>query len=122
MARANLIAAVAAHFPTLTAKDADIAVLLCRLCLGFACALVAGCGGFPTGTGERAIFVPSPSHNARRPNFVVVHDTTSVNVDRALKTLTDLAREVRSHYLIGRDGTLYQLVDEQRRAWHAGVS
>ncbi len=66
--------------------------------------------------------VPSPNHNARRPNFVIVHDTTNGNVERALKTLTDPAREVSSHYLIGRDGALYQLVDEDRRAWHAGAS
>jgi N-acetylmuramoyl-L-alanine amidase len=29
-------------------------------------------------------------------------------------------REVSSHYLIGRDGKLYYLVDELARAWHAG--
>ncbi len=27
-----------------------------------------------------------------------------------------------AHYLIARDGTLYQLVDENKRAWHAGLS
>lgn len=69
-----------------------------------------------------AILVPSPNHNARRPNFVIIHDTGSGDVERALRTLTDPAREVSSHYLIGRDGTLYQLVDENRRAWHAGAS
>lgn len=40
----------------------------------------------------------------------------------ALKTLTDSERRVSAHYLIGRDGTLYQLVNEQQRAWHAGAS
>jgi N-acetylmuramoyl-L-alanine amidase len=90
--------------------------------LGFACALLAGCGGFPAHPGETAIPVPSPNHNARRPNFVIIHDTGSGNAEHALRTLTDPAREVSSHYLIGRDGTLYQLVDEDRRAWHAGAS
>jgi N-acetylmuramoyl-L-alanine amidase len=94
-----------------------------RVCLACMCALLAGCGGFPqSDSGERAIFVPSPNHDARRPNFVILHDTTSDNVERPLKTLTDPAREVSAHYLIGRDGTVYQLVDEWRRAWHAGVS
>ena len=74
------------------------------------------------GPEERAIVVPSPNHNARRPNFVILHDTSNSTVDRALRTLTDPAREVSAHYLIGRDGTLYQLVDESRRAWHAGAS
>ena len=92
------------------------------VCLGFACVLLAGCGGFPTGPEADAIAVPSPNHNARRPNFVIIHDTSNDSVAPALRTLTDPAREVSSHYLIGRDGTLYQLVDESRRAWHAGAS
>lgn len=96
--------------------------LLRGVCLGCACAVLAGCGGFPAGPAQRAIAAPSPNYNARRPNFVIVHDTSSGNVERALKTLTDPAREVSSHYLIGRDGTLYQLVDEDKRAWHAGAS
>ncbi|WP_366145514.1 N-acetylmuramoyl-L-alanine amidase [Accumulibacter sp.] len=95
--------------------------LLLLVSLGLACALVAGCARFPVGF-ERAIVVPSPNHNARRPNFVILHDTTSSNAEHALRTLTNPAREVSSHYLIGRDGTLYQLVDEERRAWHAGKS
>jgi N-acetylmuramoyl-L-alanine amidase len=89
--------------------------------LGLACVLMVGCVRFPAGS-ERAIVVPSPNHNARRPNFVILHDTTSSNVEHALRTLTNPVREVSSHYLIGRDGTLYQLVDEERRAWHAGIS
>jgi len=65
---------------------------------------------------------PSPNHDARRPNYIVLHDTTSPEAAHALATLTDPAREVSAHYLIGRDGTLYRLVDESRRAWHAGRS
>ena len=83
---------------------------------------LAGCAGLPDDPGQRTISVPSPNHNARRPNFVILHDTTSDKAEHALRTLTDPAREVSAHYLIGRDGTLYQLVDEQRRAWHAGAS
>jgi N-acetylmuramoyl-L-alanine amidase len=89
---------------------------------GLLCALLAGCSGLPVAPGERTVVVPSPNHNARRPNFVVLHDTASGTVERALKVLTDPARSVSAHYLIGRDGTLYQLVAEDRRAWHAGAS
>ena len=32
------------------------------------------------------------------------------------------ASKVSSHYLIGRDGKIINLVDEKNRAWHAGVS
>ena len=71
---------------------------------------------------NQIIQVPSPNHNERRPNFVIIHDTSNDNIERPLKTLTDPARQVSAHYLIGRDGTLYQLVNENRRAWHAGQS
>ncbi|EXI72604.1 MAG TPA: N-acetylmuramoyl-L-alanine amidase [Candidatus Accumulibacter phosphatis] len=91
-------------------------------CLGVAVTILAGCGSVPAGPAAGIVPVPSPNHNARRPNYVILHDTTSSNVEHALRTLTDPARAVSSHYLIGRDGTLYQLVDEDRRAWHAGVS
>jgi len=39
----------------------------------------------------------------------------------ALERLSDPAYEVSAHYLIARDGTVYQLVDEELRAWHAGA-
>ncbi len=92
------------------------------LVCGAACLVLAGCGGVPINSDTQALQVPSPNHNERRPNFIILHDTTSDNVDRPLRTLTDPARQVSAHYLIGRDGTLYQLVDENRRAWHAGQS
>ncbi len=41
--------------------------------------------------------------------------------EAALERLCDPAAEVSAHYLIGCDGTLYQLVDEAQRAWHAGA-
>lgn len=121
MTRSDPISGCAERQPQPTNKHQMIRRLLYAVCLGFACALLAGCVRFQAGS-ERAIIVPSPNHNARRPNFVILHHTTSGNAMHALKTLTDPAREVSSHYLIGRDGTLYQLVDEERRAWHAGQS
>jgi N-acetylmuramoyl-L-alanine amidase len=74
------------------------------------------CSGIPT------TWQGSPSFNERKPNFVVIHHTSNDNVDQALRTLADPARSVSAHYLIGRDGTIMQLVDERARAWHAGES
>jgi N-acetylmuramoyl-L-alanine amidase len=65
---------------------------------------------------------PSPNFNERRPNFVIIHYTTHDNAERSLSTLTDPLREVSAHYLVARDGTIYYLVDELARAWHAGDS
>lgn len=39
----------------------------------------------------------------------------------ALDRLRDPAAEVSAHYLIGEAGTVWALVDEDRRAWHAGA-
>lgn len=65
---------------------------------------------------------PSPNFDQRRPNFVILHQTTNDNAATALATLTDPQRKVSAHYLIGRDGAIMQLVDEAARAWHAGES
>lgn len=63
---------------------------------------------------------PSVNHD-NRIQFVVVH-YTSASLERSLALLTH--GEVSAHYLIGDDkgATIYKLVDESRRAWHAGES
>lgn len=65
---------------------------------------------------------PSPNFDERRANFVVIHHTTDDSAEESLRTLTDPQRRVSAHYLVGRDGAIYQLVDERFRAWHAGES
>jgi N-acetylmuramoyl-L-alanine amidase len=44
------------------------------------------------------------------------------SAEAALSRLTDPAARVSAHYCIDEDGTIYRLVPEERRAWHAGVS
>jgi N-acetylmuramoyl-L-alanine amidase len=68
---------------------------------------------------------PSPNHDARRgglaPALVVLHYTAMDSAEAALERMCDPATEVSTHYLIGRDGAVYRLVEERRRAWHAGA-
>lgn len=55
-----------------------------------------------------------------RAEFLVIHFTAQ-DFPTALHTLTQ--QRVSSHYLVRDDPpTIYRLVDENRRAWHAGVS
>lgn len=55
-----------------------------------------------------------------RVQFIVLHYTSS-DLPRSLYLLTE--KEVSSHYLIAEQpATIYRLVDENRRAWHAGHS
>ena len=52
--------------------------------------------------------------------MLVLHYTDMADAASALSRLCDPVARVSAHYLIGRDGTIYQMVDEGRRAWHAG--
>ena len=84
-------------------------------------AILAGCAHTPPHN-PLARWVASPNHNAREPILIVIHATTQDSVEQSLHTLRtrNSGGPVSSHYLIGRDGSLYQLVAEDRRAWHAG--
>jgi len=87
-----------------------------------ACALLAGCAGAPKGPPGLEIdrSIQAQSHNSR-VEFIVLHYTSASN-ERSLELLS--RRNVSSHYLITDEPRphVYQLVDESRRAWHAGVS
>jgi len=53
--------------------------------------------------------------------LVVLHYTAMEGARAALERLCDPAAEVSAHYLIGADGTVWQMVREADRAWHAGA-
>ena len=72
--------------------------------------------------GVPTVMRPSPNYDERRPTQVILHHTSNDTAEHALNTLTTASRGVSSHYLIGRDGRVYYLVDERQRAWHAGES
>jgi N-acetylmuramoyl-L-alanine amidase len=78
--------------------------------------LLAGCASGPRIDTSHA----SVNYDSRI-QFVVVH-YTSASLERSLQLLTH--GEVSSHYLIGDDNnaTIYKLMDEGLRAWHAGES
>lgn len=84
--------------------------------------LLAACAPLPQRAGIPTLWQPSPSFDQRRPGFVVIHYTGSETAADALRTLGNGQAGVSAHYLIVRDGTIVQLVDERARAWHAGES
>ncbi len=69
---------------------------------------------------------PSPNHDARPAgtpiDMLVLHYTGMPDEASALARLRDPAAAVSAHYLVAEDGTIFALVPEERRAWHAGVS
>ncbi len=69
-----------------------------------------------------ARWVPSANHNVRQAILIVLHATEQDSVQESLVTLRtrNSGGRVSAHYLVGREGDLYQLVSDERRAWHAG--
>ena len=67
---------------------------------------------------------PSPNFDARfaPPDMIVLHYTGMVDGGSALARLTDPQAKVSAHYMVEEDGQVFALVDEARRAWHAGKS
>jgi N-acetylmuramoyl-L-alanine amidase len=67
----------------------------------------------------------SPNHDSREGasvDMLVLHYTGMASAEAALSRLTDAAAKVSAHYTIAEDGTVYAMVPEDRRAWHAGVA
>ena len=52
----------------------------------------------------------------------MLHYTGMRTAAAAIDRLRDPIAAVSSHYVVEEDGALWQLVDEQRRAFHAGIS
>jgi N-acetylmuramoyl-L-alanine amidase len=55
-------------------------------------------------------------------DMLVLHYTGMKSAQEALDRLCDKAAQVSAHYVVEEDGTVWRLVDESERAWHAGVS
>jgi N-acetylmuramoyl-L-alanine amidase len=85
-------------------------------------ALLTACAPLAPVTAMKVSRIASPNFDERRPNLVIIHHTTDNTLDEAVSTLTSPERKVSAHYLIGRDGSIVQLVEENARAWHAGKS
>jgi len=68
----------------------------------------------------------SPNHDARpdgqEVDILLLHYTGMQTGEAALERLCDPAAKVSAHYCIEEDGRIFQLVPEERRAWHAGVA
>lgn len=71
--------------------------------------------------------IRSPNYHGdpgRRVRFVVIHQTMGVfssDVNILCNNTVPIANRVSTHYLIDRDGTVYELVRPEHVAWHAGA-
>ena len=69
---------------------------------------------------------PSPNFDDRPPatpiDMLVLHYTGMESTEAALTRLCDPAAKVGAHYVIDEDGAVISMVDEDKRAWHAGAA
>jgi N-acetylmuramoyl-L-alanine amidase len=55
-------------------------------------------------------------------SLVIIHFTETKTFTDALNLLTSKEKKVSCHYLIDKSGDIFNLVDLDKRAWHAGES
>jgi N-acetylmuramoyl-L-alanine amidase len=67
-------------------------------------------------------WVGTTNFNLRKPNFVIIHHTAQDSTAQTLQTFTRSQTQVSAHYVIGRDGKIYHMLNDYLRAWHGGAA
>ena len=70
------------------------------------------------------IDAPSPNFDERALpiSMLVLHYTGMEDAASAIEWLRNPAAKVSAHYVVAEDGQVVRMVDESKRAWHAGRS
>jgi N-acetylmuramoyl-L-alanine amidase len=70
------------------------------------------------------IDTPSPNFDDRQADIsiLVLHYTGMQDAASAIRQLSNPAAKVSAHYVVAEDGQIVRMVDEEKRAWHAGRS
>jgi N-acetyl-anhydromuramyl-L-alanine amidase AmpD len=67
-------------------------------------------------------FIKSPNFNSRngtKIDMIVMHFTDGPSAQGAINRFLDRNEQVSAHYIIDRGGTIYQMVEDGDKAWHA---
>jgi len=73
--------------------------------------------GFKSNTG---CYTDLSGKEDRKPTMFVNHWDVCLSSESCAKVLN--TRGISVHFLIDNDGTIYQMLDTQHKAWHAGIS
>jgi N-acetyl-anhydromuramyl-L-alanine amidase AmpD len=63
----------------------------------------------------------APGRGGQAIDWIVAHYTASGSTSGVLSWFKNPSARVSAHYVIGRDGEIYQLVRDEDTAWHAGL-
>lgn len=66
-------------------------------------------------------WIGSINFGVRKPNYVMIHHTAQDSLAQTVKTFHSARAGVSSHYVIGRDGKIVQMVNDLYRGHHAGA-
>jgi len=85
--------------------------------------LLPGCATAPPAKNPLAEWSPSDNYDVRLPRLIVIHGTEMASADAALAVLKsrNASGRVSAHYLVTDQGRIVQLVEDSKRAWHAGA-
>lgn len=68
-------------------------------------------------------YEPTPNHGGRlQPRYLILHYTAGSSLDGSIAWFKNPHAKASAHLVIGRDGTIVQMLPFNRVAWHAGVS
>ncbi|WP_225555032.1 N-acetylmuramoyl-L-alanine amidase [Sphingobacterium bovistauri] len=75
-----------------------------------------------TGINKNSNWASAIHYDNRKPNYVIIHHTSQNSTAQTVRTFQLEHTKVSSHYVIGRDGQVIQMLNDYDRAWHAGRS
>ncbi|PZX56650.1 N-acetylmuramoyl-L-alanine amidase [Algoriphagus chordae] len=65
-------------------------------------------------------WIGTTNFSIRKPNYVIIHHTAQDSLKQTINTFTVSRTQVSSHYVVGRDGEIVQMLNDYLRSWHAG--
>jgi N-acetylmuramoyl-L-alanine amidase len=79
-------------------------------------------GIFSDSVKQSPYWIGTTNFGLRKPNFVIIHHTAQNACEETLKTFITPRTAVSAHYVICKDGTIHQMLNDYMRAQHAGIS
>jgi monofunctional glycosyltransferase len=67
-------------------------------------------------------FIESPNYSSRNEaiiDMIVLHSTTAATVEGTINWFQDRSSRVSAHYVVDKNGDIYQMVRDECSAWHA---
>lgn len=65
-------------------------------------------------------WIATTNFGIRKPNYVMIHHTAQDSLAQTVKTFHNEKVGVSSHYVVGRDGKIVQMLNDLYRGHHAG--